>query len=275
VAGYIATSVAEPPCLAGVRGPHRRETFANRRPIGAGATVAARLGAMKRHLVVLSLVVVGAGVTPGCKKESKAGLPPAKDWSGATAATGKVDLSAPPPTMPTAGGAMGGGGGAMGGGAMGGGGADPHAGLDMGGGEGGGGTDVAKLGLPPPDPSRAIDPTHVIVGAIKVDPKVRDRIKAGGAIYLLARRADAAGAPTGGPLAVERLQWGDQDALPFQLSEANAMTAGTQLTGDVVVMARFDQDGDALSKQPGDVTGQARVTVPSQDLTLTLDSVLP
>ena len=31
---------------------------------------------------------------------------------------------------------------------------NPHAGMDI------GGTDVTKLGLPPPDPNRAIDPAH-------------------------------------------------------------------------------------------------------------------
>ncbi len=53
------------------------------------------------------------------------------------------------------------------------------------------------------------------------------------------------------------------------------MIAGTQLTGDVVVIARYDQDGDAISKQPGDVLGQLHVTVPAENVVLTLDNVLP
>ena len=53
------------------------------------------------------------------------------------------------------------------------------------------------------------------------------------------------------------------------------MVAGTELTGDVVVSARYDQDSDAISKQPGDVTGQLRVKVPADKLVLTLDTILP
>jgi hypothetical protein len=178
-------------------------------------------------------------------------------------------MNTPPPNMPGASNPHAGM--DMGGGA---GGANPHAGMDMGGG-GGGGTDVSQLGLPPPDPSRAIDPTHVVAGVIKVDAKVKELIKAGGALFVTVKKADAAGAASGPPLAVEKLSWGDKDEVAFQLTEAQAMIGGTQLTGDVVVSARFDQDGDALSKQPGDVTGTARVTVPSKSVVVSLDSVLP
>jgi hypothetical protein len=53
------------------------------------------------------------------------------------------------------------------------------------------------------------------------------------------------------------------------------MVAGTELSGDVVVMARYDQDSDAMTKEPGDVTGQLRVKVPANDVKLSLDTVLP
>jgi hypothetical protein len=53
------------------------------------------------------------------------------------------------------------------------------------------------------------------------------------------------------------------------------MSAGTELTGDVVLMARVDQDEDAGSRQPGDVTGQVRVKVPADKVTVTFDTVLP
>ena len=75
------------------------------------------------------------------------------------------------------------------------------------------------------------------------------------------------------PLAVEKLTWKD-GGLPFELSEANAMIAGTQLVGDVVVTARYDQDGDAISKQPGDVTGSIHVTIPAENVKLVLDTIL-
>jgi hypothetical protein len=42
-----------------------------------------------------------------------------------------------------------------------------------------------------------------------------------------------------------------------------------------VITARYDQDSDAISKQPGDVTGIARVKVPATNVELKLDTVLP
>jgi hypothetical protein len=63
--------------------------------------------------------------------------------------------------------------------------------------------------------------------------------------------------------------------LRFARPERQAMIGGTQLTGDVVVTVRYDQDGDALTRQPGDVTGQARVKVPADAVALALDTVLP
>ena len=69
--------------------------------------------------------------------------------------------------------------------------------------------------------------------------------------------------------------WGGTDDLPFEMTEKQAMIAGTELTGDVVVTARYDQDGDALSKQSGDITGSIKVKIPADNVTLTLDEVLP
>jgi hypothetical protein len=65
------------------------------------------------------------------------------------------------------------------------------------------------------------------------------------------------------------------DGMPFNLTEAQAMLAGTQLVGDVLVTAHYDQDGDALTRQPGDLVGQVRVTIPARGVQLMLDAVLP
>jgi hypothetical protein len=37
---------------------------------------------------------------------------------------------------------------------------------------------------------------------------------------------------------------------------------------------RYDQDGDALSKQPGDVTGQLKLKIPADHADVMLDTVL-
>ncbi|HSK00483.1 MAG TPA: hypothetical protein VK932_04550 [Kofleriaceae bacterium] len=251
--------------------------------------------------VVFAMLLVTVPVAAGCGHKAKEGLPPAESWdqlksAGAmvpvdpgqrprTMAGRSADPHAGVPGAPPIGGGMGGGdphagldmGGGMGGG-------DPHAGLDMGGGMGGGdphagmgtgGTiDVTQLGLAPPDPTRKIDPSRRVKGTIRVAAAAKGRVKPNGAVFVVIRRAGTDGQPTGTVLAVEKLTWAG-DAIPFELTEANAMSAGTELTGDVVVMARYDQDSDAISKQPGDVTGQVRTKVPTDQLQLTLDTILP
>jgi hypothetical protein len=152
---------------------------------------------------------------------------------------------------------------------------NPHAGLDMSQNpHGGGGTDVTKLGLAAPDPDRKIDPNHRVTGVIAVDAKAKDRVKPGTAVFLVVKRAGPDGAPSGPPLAVDKLTWAP-GGVSFELTDAQAMVAGTDLSGDVVVMARYDQDSDALTKEPGDITGQVRVTIPADSVKLALDTVLP
>ena len=130
--------------------------------------------------------------------------------------------------------------------------------------------DVTQLGLQGPDPQRAIDPNHFVSGVIRPGGALTAAVKLGTPVFIIVKRADATGAPVGAPLAVEKLTL-DNPTLPFKLTEANAMIAGTELTGDVIVMARYDQDGDAISKMPGDFTGSIRVTVPAKDIDLVMD----
>lgn len=239
--------------------------------------------AMRVAPVLAALLVTSAA---GCGKKSPDGLPPASDWNANAAVAPTAPSSPVAPASPHGGSPHGGDphagmnmGGAgdphaglnMGGmGGMGGGG-DPHAGMNMG---GGGGPDVTQMGLASPDPNRPIDPSRRIKGVLKVDPKAKDRVQANGAIFLIVKRAGPDGQPTGAPLAVDKVTW-VKDSLAFELTERHAMVAGTELTGDVIVSARYDQDSDAISKQPGDVTGATRVKVPADGVVLVLDTVLP
>ncbi|HEX3764643.1 MAG TPA: hypothetical protein VHW23_38375 [Kofleriaceae bacterium] len=211
---------------------------------------------------------VGVLAAAGCSKKTQDGLPPANEWQNGSAVAAVPDpddeiphftppaAMTPKQTDPHAGLDMGG--------------ADPHAGLDM----GGGGTDVTKLGLAAPDPDRPIDPTHRVAGTITVDAKAKVKVKPGTSVFLIVKRAGPDGAPSGPPLAVDKLTWSG-DGMAFELTEEQAMVAGTDLAGDVVVMARYDQDSDALTKQPGDITGQIRVKIPADHVKLMLDTVLP
>jgi hypothetical protein len=230
---------------------------------------------MKRFALVLVMLA-------GCssKKSNDQGLPPAQEWGAnqgsmqppAVAANPHAggDQNLPPPSVVDENGQ------------------DPHAGLrgapaagmvDENGAVanphgGPAGMDTATMGALAPDPNRPIDPAHHIRGLIKVGAKAADHAKNGGAIFLVVKQADATGQPTGTPLAVDKVTWTGKD-LPFEMTEGQAMIKGTQLVGDVVITARYDQDGDAISKQPGDITGQLRVKVPAENVSVVLDNVLP
>lgn len=228
--------------------------------------------------VILSASLLAAVVlAAGCGRDEKknpGGLPPAQEWKADSTGAmvpqgGGMPAPAPPPGMA---GARNNPHGAMG--------SDPHAGLGIdptdphaGLGMGGGGVDVAQLGLPPPDPHRSIDPTRYVRGVIKLRDTAKGRAKAGTPIFLTVKRADASGQGVGTPLAVDKLTWNDGD-LAFELTERQAMIAGTELTGDVVVSARYDQDGDALSKEPGDIVGEARVKLPADNVEVWLETIL-
>jgi hypothetical protein len=239
---------------------------------------------MRRMILTASWLALFAGA--GCKKAAD-GLPPATEWQTEVAApstdempgmppaigmghTGGPEAESDDPSDPHAGVDM-----------TGGDPSDPHAGVDMTGGDparnphgAGGGMDVTKLGLQGPDPNRPIDPTHRVTGIISIAPAALASAKPGTSIFLIVKRAGANGEPVGSALAVDKLAW-SAEGVPFELTDGQAMIAGTELSGDVVVTARYDQDADAISKQPGDITGQVRVKIPAEHVKLTLDTVLP
>jgi hypothetical protein len=196
---------------------------------------------MGRRLLVVA--ALAAAVACADKKKSE-GLPPAPEWG--------VDPSggmAKPPSITAAGSAH------------------RFHGSDE--------PDVTELGLPPPDPNRLVDPTHHVTGVIRIHPKARSRAKASTPVFVIVKHAGADGAASGPPLAVAKLTWGDKTEIPFELTEDNAMIGGTQLTGDVIVVARYDQDSDALTKESGDISGETHVSVPADHVVLTLDTVIP
>jgi hypothetical protein len=119
----------------------------------------------------------------------------------------------------------------------------------------------------------AFDPKAVVNGVLRLDDKVKSKVAEGDVIFLVARGASPTGEP-GPVLAVKKLtasKW----PLNFTLDARDAMVSGTKLHGKVIVTARVDKDGDAISKNPGDVTGSSRpVEVPAEKVVITLDTVL-
>ena len=118
-----------------------------------------------------------------------------------------------------------------------------------------------------------LDPKTIVQGVLRLDDKVKAKVQKGDVIFLVARAADPSGQP-GPVLAVKRLVAADWP-MPFELDGRDAMMTGTKLEGKVIVSARVDKDGDAISKNPGDVTGASRpLDVPASKVVVTLDTLL-
>jgi hypothetical protein len=148
------------------------------------------------------------------------------------------------------------------------GGMNPHAGMDPHGGMN------PLAGFDPPDPHRAIDPSRYLRGAIRADESVRGHIDRGDILFLSVKPIDpASGEVIGGTIAAERLVV-SEFPLAFELTELHMMVAGTSFEGHVVIEARVDGDGEALTRLPGDVEGSVRAEIPADGLDLILDSLV-
>lgn len=142
---------------------------------------------------------------------------------------------------------------------------DPHAGLDMG--------EDDLGGLEPPDPDRPIDPTKFLRGRIRAGDEAAT-VAPGAIVFLSAWPIDkGTGEVLGSPLAVAKLT-ADKLPMEFRLDERNMMVKGTRFEGDVMIVARVDNDGEARTKEPGDLEGRVRARVPADKIDLVLDTRL-
>lgn len=99
-------------------------------------------------------------------------------------------------------------------------------------------------------------------------PSNVDGLAPGTPIFIVAKSVRG-----GPPIAVTRVVYKGGD-VPFTLDSSTVMIDGQQLAGEVVITARYDQDGDALTKQPGDRVGTVRVTVPAHGVKVVLDQTV-
>ncbi len=111
-----------------------------------------------------------------------------------------------------------------------------------------------------------------VAGTLKLTDKTKTKVAAGDTIFLVARSYSEGGAP-GQVLAVKRLAAGTWP-MTFELSGSDVMIEGAALSGKVVVTARVDKDGDAMTKLPGDVEGVSKpIAVPAKDVEVVLDTI--
>ncbi len=132
----------------------------------------------------------------------------------------------------------------------------------------------AAAAMPPGHPPM---PGGDVQGTVRLDAKLKGDVKAGATLFLIARR-DTGGKGKGMLLAAKKVAVTGPAMfpMPYTLTQADVMMQGTQLNGVVAVTARVDNDGDALSKNPGDLTGAHGKGVPvgSKKVDLTLDTKL-
>jgi cytochrome c-type biogenesis protein CcmH len=90
-----------------------------------------------------------------------------------------------------------------------------------------------------------------ISGTVAIDPALASKVDPTDVLFVIVRRPG--GAPR--PLAAVRIEH-PKFPVPFQISNADVMTPGSELRGMVAVVARLDKDGSAGPAQPGDIEGE-------------------
>ena len=125
---------------------------------------------------------------------------------------------------------------------------------------------------PPPAVTQAAprqqQPLAGISGTVAVSTTAQPEESVDSVLYIIVRQA---GRASGAPVAVKRLP----PSLPvsFEITEENAMIPGTPLIGPLDVIARLDRDGNAATREPGDLQGRVDAVEVGARVEITLDPV--
>jgi tetratricopeptide (TPR) repeat protein len=153
------------------------------------------------------------------------------------------------------------------------------------------------LGLMPPGPEReevqktlleinlpASPPTTVtrqtvgrgaatVSGSVSVDNSFKTKLDASAALFIIARSAQSAGGP---PLAVKKIER-PKFPVRYTLDQENVMVPGVSFSGKIVVSARLDKDGNAATRQAGDLVGEYKnnpIEVGAQNVDIVIDKTM-
>lgn len=116
-------------------------------------------------------------------------------------------------------------------------------------------------------------PVQQIRGTISVDPKLSSKLHGQAVLYIIVY---SAGSTTGPPLAVKKIEH-PVFPLPYTVGPENVMMPGLSLSGKVQVSARLDKDGNPMTKEPGNLTGEYKknpVPVGSQNIDIVIDQIM-
>jgi len=109
-----------------------------------------------------------------------------------------------------------------------------------------------------------------VAGVVEVAPDLAAAIPGNATLYLIVR---VAGREGGAPLAVQQMS-APSFPYEFEITERDSMIEGTPLIGEMSITARVDQDGDAFTTTPGDLSGEVSPVVAGDtDIVLLLDEV--
>jgi len=114
-------------------------------------------------------------------------------------------------------------------------------------------------------------PSGHVAGTLELPEELRDKVSAGDVIFVMARH------PVNGSIvAVRKMEAPEKFPLEFRLEQEHVMMHGRSLAGQVLLSARVDKDGDAMSRGPGDVLAELAepVTVPAEGVRLELNKVM-
>jgi cytochrome c-type biogenesis protein CcmH/NrfF/Flp pilus assembly protein TadD len=109
-----------------------------------------------------------------------------------------------------------------------------------------------------------------ITGKISIDPKLKGSVKSQAVLFIIARSGEGGGGP---PLAVKKFEH-PVFPLTYSLGPENVMMQGKPFSGKVTITVRLDQDGNPVTRQPGDLTGEYKnnpVDVGSKNVDVVLD----
>lgn len=140
-----------------------------------------------------------------------------------------------------------------------------------------GGARPGMGGAPPPGgasaspPAVAGDTAKPVAGTITLGPGYERKVPAGAILFVIARGGQAAGPP----LAVKRIE-SPTFPLDFTLGPDDRMIQQMPFVGPLQITARLDADGNAMTRAPGDLQGQAKALVQpgEQGIAVVIDQAL-
>ena len=92
-------------------------------------------------------------------------------------------------------------------------------------------------------------------------------------LFIIARSGGAAGGP---PLAVKKIER-PVFPLTYTLGPEDVMMQGMPLSGKIAISVRLDGDGNAMTRQPGDLIGEYKnnpVVVGAQKVDIVIDRAM-